>query len=173
MARAANGDRGAFDVLTTRYALRLRRAALRVCGDPGAAEDAAQEALLRAWSRAGQYEAGRGSVATWLHRITVNGAIDRARVARPHDTLDEEAADAADTVPAADEALFHRQRRAVLAQAVAALPDRQRTALHLTYDRGWSGADAARALGTSTRALEGLLRRGRQLLRDYMEARGL
>lgn len=173
MARTAAGDRAAFDRLTTRYALRLRRAAMRVCGDPAAAEDVAQDTLLRAWSRAGQYEPGRGSVAAWLHRIAVNGAIDRARAARPHEELDEGAMATADGAPGADDALMHVQRRAVLAEAVAALPDRQRTALHLTYDRGWSGADAARALGTSTRALEGLLRRGRQLLRDYMEARGL
>ena len=170
MARTAAGDRAAFDLLTTRYALRLRRAALRVVGDGAAAEDLAQDALLRAWSRAGQYEPGRGSVAAWLHRIVVNLAIDRARAARPHDELDDAAAD--DT-PGADETMLAGQRRVLLAKAVASLPQRQRAALHLTYDRGWSGADAARALGTSTRALEGLLRRGRQMLRDYLEARGL
>ena len=170
MARTAAGDRGAFDLLTTRYAVRLRRAALRVVGDAALAEDVAQDALLRAWSRAGQYEPARGSVAAWLHRIVVNLAIDRARAARPHDELDERTAG---DVPGADETVLAGQRRVILAEAVAALPRRQRTAMHLTYDRGWSGADAARALGTSTRALEGLLRRGRQMLRDYMEARGL
>ena len=170
MTRTATGDRAAFDLLTTRYALRLRRAALRVLGDGAAAEDVAQDALLRAWSRAGQYEQSRGSVAAWLHRIVVNLAIDRARAVRPHDELSEQAAGDA---PGADEAMLANERRVLLAQAVASLPVRQRTALHLTYDRGWSGVDAARALGTSTRALEGLLRRGRQMLRDYMEARGL
>ena len=170
MAQTATGDRAAFDLLTTRYALRLRRAALRVVGDAAAAEDVAQDALLRAWSRAEQYEPGRGTVAAWLHRIVVNLSIDRVRAARPHDELDERAAGEA---PGADETVFASQRRVLLAEAVATLPVRQRTALHLTYDRGWSGADAARALGTSTRALEGLLRRGRQVLRDYMEARGL
>lgn len=170
MARTAAGDRAAFDLLTLRYALRLRRAALRIGGDPVAAEDIAQDTLLRAWSRAGQYQPSRGSVAAWLHRIAVNLAIDRARAARPHDELDDTAADGA---PGADEALFADQRRVMLAEAVASLPRRQRAALHLTYDRGWSGTDAARALGTSTRALEGLLRRGRQVLRSYMEARGL
>lgn len=170
MARTAAGDRAAFDVLTTRHALRLRRAALRVVGEPGTAEDVAQDALLRAWSRAAQYEPARGSVSAWLHRIAVNLAIDRARAARPHDELGDGAADA---TPGAEDALLAGQRRTLLAEAVATLPDRQRAALHLTYDRGWSGADAARALGTSTRALEGLLRRGRRVLRDYLVARGL
>lgn len=169
MAASALGDRGAFDALTTRHALRLRRAAHRLLGDATAAEDVAQEALLRAWSRAAHYDPGRGSVSAWLHRITVNLAIDRARAQRPHAMLDEHTADGA---PDAEAMLLAGQRRAVLAEAVASLPTRQRAALHLTYDRGWSGAEAARAMNTSTRALEGLLRRGRQVLRDYIEAKG-
>ena len=168
MACAATGDRAAFDTLTARFALRLRRAASRVLGDLGMAEDVAQETLLRAWSRAGRYDPARGSVAAWLHRIAVNLAIDRARATRPHTELSEHLADA---TPDAEQSLLAGQNRALLAEAVARLPSRQRAALHLTYDRGWSGADAARALGTSTRALEGLLRRGRQVLREYIEAR--
>ncbi len=169
MARTAAGDRLAFDALAARYLLRLRRAALRVLGDPAAAEDVAQDALLRAWVRAGTYDRAQASVSTWLHRIAVNAAIDRVRALRPTTAVPDQLHDPA---PAADLVLAGRQRSRLLAEAIATLPERQRTALALTYGEGWSGRDAARALSVSTRALEGLLHRGRKLLRAYLEARG-
>lgn len=168
MARSAAGERPAFDVLAGRYMLRLRRAAMRVLAEPAAAEDAAQDALLRAWMRAATYDRKQASVSTWLHRVAVNAAIDRVRAARPTTELPETLLDPAD---AADALLAGRERSQILAEAIASLPDRQRTALTLTYEEGWSGQDAARALSVSTRALEGLLHRGRKLVRAYMEAR--
>ena len=168
MARSAAGERQAFDVLAGRYMLRLRRAAMRVLADPAAAEDAAQDALLRAWMRASTYDRKQASVSTWLHRVAVNAAIDRVRAARPTTELPETLLDPAD---AADALLVGRERSRMLAEAIASLPARQRTALTLTYEEGWSGQDAARALSVSTRALEGLLHRGRKLVRAYMEAR--
>ena len=168
MARTAEGDRAAFDLLASRYLLRLRRAALRVLGDTAAAEDVAQDALLRAWTRARTYDPAQAGVATWLHRITVNAAIDRVRAARPSVAVPD---DLHDTSPAADSVIAGQQRSRLLAEAIATLPDRQRTALALTYGEGWSGHDAAQALQVSTRALEGLLHRGRKVLRAYLEAR--
>jgi len=168
MARTADGDRAAFDTLAARYLLRLRRAALRVLGDPAAAEDVAQDALLRAWTRARSYDPAQAGVATWLHRIAVNAAIDRVRATRPSVAVPD---DLHDTAPSVEAVIAVQQRNRLLAEAIATLPDRQRTALTLTYGQGRSGQDAAQALQVSTRALEGLLHRGRKVLRAYMEAR--
>ena len=168
MALTAGGDRSAFDTIAARYLLRLRRAALQVLGDPAAGEDVAQDALLRAWTRARSYDPAQAAVATWLHRIAVNAAIDRVRAARPSVGVTDDLEDGA---PAAAAAIATQQRSRVLAEAIAALPDRQRAALTLTYGRGCSGQDAARAMQVSTRALEGLLHRGRKVLRAYLEAR--
>ena len=169
LAAAAQGDRGAFDVLAGRYLLRLRRAALRVLNDPAAAEDVAQDALLRAWTRAASYRPEQAAVGTWLHRIAVNAAIDRLRATRPSTELPD---GLADTAAGAEVALAGRQRTTILAQAIASLPPRQRTAIALTYSEGWSGQRAAEALSVSARALEGLLHRSRKALRAYLEARG-
>ena len=168
MARSAAGERPAFDALAARYMLRLRRAALRVLSEPAAAEDVAQDALLRAWMRAATYDRTQASVATWLHRIAVNAAIDRVRAAKPTAEVPDSLLDPAEP---ADARLVRTERTMILAEAIASLPSRQRTALTLTYQEGWSGQDAARALSVSTRALEGLLHRGRKLVRAYMEAR--
>lgn len=168
MARSAAGDRAAFDALAGRYVLRLRRASLRVLGDAAAAEDAAQDALLRAWMRAATFDRRQASVSTWLHRIVVNASIDRLRATRPTTDVPDTLLDPADS---AEHVLAGRERSRILADAIASLPARQRTAITLTYEEGWSGQEAARHLSVSTRALEGLLHRGRKLVRAYLEAR--
>ena len=94
IACAARGDREAFDVLSARYGLRLRRAAMRVLDDPAAAEDVAQDALLRAWTKAASYRPEQAAVGTWLHRIAVNAAIDRLRSVRPSTEVPEDLPDA-------------------------------------------------------------------------------
>lgn len=168
MAEAARGDRMAFDSLALRYAGRLRRAALRVLPDGGAADDVAQDALLRAWSRAATYNPEQASVSTWLHRIAVNAAIDRLRALRPTTEVPD---DLPDATPSAEQTLAAGDRLRLLAAAMATLPVRQRKAIALTYGQGRSGIDAAAQLNTSPRALEGLLHRGRKLLRAYIDAR--
>ena len=50
-------------------------------GDPAEAEDAAQEAFLRAWQAAARFDPDRARFSTWLHRIVLNIAIDREALA--------------------------------------------------------------------------------------------
>ena len=167
MARAAAGDRAAFEVLATRHLLALHRAARRVVGDAAEAEDLAQEAMLRAWQLAARFDPSRGSLRAWLHRIVTNLAIDRLRRARPAAEITPELAD---TTPDPETALRQRRRRAALLAAVLRLPARQRRALALTYAEGWPSAAIGLSLGISTRAVEGLLRRARLALREGLRA---
>lgn len=166
IAWAAAGDRLAFDHLCTRQLPLLYGAALRVTGRPAEAEEVAQEAMLRAWRDAARFDPRKAKLSTWLYRIAVNLAIDRAR--RPGEYRGgvplEEAWLQADPSPDPEAALAARQDRAAVAAALRELPPRQRAALALAYDRGLSGAEAAAALDVTQRALEGLLRRGRLFL---------
>jgi RNA polymerase sigma factor (sigma-70 family) len=57
--------------------------ALAVVGDPGLAEDVAQQTFERAWRRAASFDASRGSVRTWLRSIAHNMAIDAVRARKP------------------------------------------------------------------------------------------
>ncbi|MGI4808614.1 MAG: RNA polymerase sigma factor, partial [Janthinobacterium lividum] len=101
-------------------------------------------------------------------RITVNASIDRLRATRPTSEVPDNLLDPAES---AEHTLVGQERSKILAEAIASLPMRQRTALTLTYEQGWSGQQAANHLSVSTRALEGLLHRGRKLVRAYLEAR--
>lgn len=168
MTRAAQGDRAAFDALCVRHLPRLYVVALRLGADPTAAEEIAQDAMVRAWRSAARFDPARGKLTTWLNRIAVNLTIDRQRAVR---TLDALADDLPAMEPDALQAIESRDQAAALASGLAALPARQRTALLLTYAEDGAGKDVARTLGISVRALEGLLRRGRLFLKDWLLAR--
>src|SRR5215207_1335501 len=75
-------DPDASAAFVRRFQSRVFGLALTILGDRGEAEEAAQEAFLRAWRHAEAYDPRRGAVATWLLAIARNVAIDRARMRR-------------------------------------------------------------------------------------------
>lgn len=170
MAQAVAGNRAAFDGLVARHGERALRLALRILGDAAEAEEVAQEAFLRAWQAAAGFDPTRARFGTWLHRIVVNLAIDRTRRRPPYPAAGLDAAtELADPGPGPEAAAAVAEARAALAIALAGLPPRQRAAIALAYEQELSGAEAAAALSISERALEGLLRRARLLLRSRLE----
>lgn len=168
LARSAAGDRRAFETIVMRHGSLALRVARRLVPDREAAEDIAQEALVRVWIRAGDFDAGRARFTTWLYRIVVNLAIDASRRLRP-ERLPEHF-DTADPAAGAEDRLELDEYYVALGNAREKLPSRQRAALLLVYDEGLSGAEAAEVLGVSTKAIERLLARGRERLRERLQA---
>jgi RNA polymerase sigma-70 factor (ECF subfamily) len=76
LARSARGDRRAFDEIVTRYGPLALRIAGRMARDRQSAEDIAQEAMVRVWRRASEFDPRRARFSTWLYRIVVNLCID-------------------------------------------------------------------------------------------------
>lgn len=170
LARSASGDRRAFDTIVARYGPLALRLAARIAPDRHSAEDVAQEAMVRIWHRAADFDARRARFTTWLYRIVVNLCIDLRRRPRPVPLPDD--FDTADPAAGADQALEHAERRAGLARAMKELTPGQRAALTLVYDEGLSGAEAAAALGVTAKAVERLLSRARAQLRARLLAGG-
>lgn len=164
MARVAGGDRAAYAALVTLHLDRVLAVARRVLGSRSDAEDVAQEVFLRVWTRAAEWRPGRARLSTWLYRVTVNLCIDRQRQRPAHRGI-EEAAERPDPAAGAEETLAARQRQKLVEQAVAELPERQRSAVALCYTAGLSNAAAAEALDVSVGALESLLVRAKRTLR--------
>lgn len=164
LARAAEGDRAAFATLAEALARPGLGLALRVLGDRALAEDAVQEALARLWREAHRFDPRRGSFHGWWRRMLMNCALDGRRRLRPAEALD-----AARQLPdpgAGPERLAGEAALAARVQAaMAGLPARQRAALALFHAEGLTMAEIGAALGTSEKAVEGLLLRGRAALR--------
>jgi RNA polymerase sigma-70 factor (ECF subfamily) len=139
---------------------------LRLLADPHAAEEATQDAFVRAWERLGSFE-GRAAFSTWLHRLTVNLVLDRRRreKVRP---LDLRVADG-------DEAMERTGGRRVtpdaaidLERAIASLPPGARTAFVLHDVEGYRHREIAEMTSTAEGTWKAQLHRARRLLRERL-----
>ncbi len=95
LAAHVKGDPDAFSELVRRHRDRLWAVALRTLGDREEAADAVQDALVSAYRAAHTFR-GQSAVTTWLHRITVNACLDRARKAASRKTAPVDDADRLD-----------------------------------------------------------------------------
>ena len=164
MVLFANGDQGAARVLTARLLPRVVSHATRTLGNRADAEDVAQEAMLRLWRAAADWQPdGAARPATWLYRVTANLVVDRLRrggrsvgLDDPDTLLDER-----DT---AEAGLIQQGRMAALDAALARLPERQRQAVVLRHIEGLANPEIAEILEVSVEAVESLTARGKRAL---------
>lgn len=169
MQRIAGGDQRAFRDLMQRHLPRTVRLAARVLGSNGAAEDVAQEAFVRVWKHAANWQDPKQAGAkftTWLYRIVLNLCIDekRKRTFTDIDAIPEKA----DDTPNAEANMQRREKSKRVKAALEQLPERQRAAFVLCFYEEYSNKDAADMLGISVKAIESLLVRARRILRDLL-----
>jgi len=163
LSRVAGGDPAAVRALVARKLPRLLSLAGRMLGDAPEAEDVAQEAFLRVWKQAPKWRPGAARFDTWLHRVALNLCYDRLR--RRREVATAEPPERADEGPAPDRGLEASDTGRRVAQALQALPERQREAIVLCHYQELGNIEAAAVMGVSVEALESLLGRGRRALR--------
>ncbi|MEV5337293.1 RNA polymerase sigma factor SigM [Streptomyces sp. NPDC052676] len=167
LARHVAGDPNAFGELVRRHRDRLWAVALRTLGDREEAADAVQDALVSAFRAAHTFQ-GKSAVTTWLHRITVNACLDRARKAASRKTAPVDDTERLEQLLEPHESAaapaerndLHRQ----LLEALATLPPDQRAALVLVDMQGYPVAEAARVLDVPTGTVKSRCARGRARL---------
>ncbi len=127
---ARDGDRNAFGELVRRHYQGVIRVVTRMCGDAGLAEDAAQEAFMRAWVKLPSFQPN-GSLRNWLFRIAINAALDILRH-KPEETLEEEIVQLVpDRTSGPETALIEKERAVLIQQAIKSLPEASRSVLIL------------------------------------------
>lgn len=161
----------AFRMLMDRYAVRLRRIAYRMTGSVSEAEDVVQEAFTRLWDNAALWHQNQAPVGAWMHRVTVNLCLDRLR--RRRFASDAPVPEQIDDAPLADAVIDAERQRAKVVACIAALSDRQRAAIVLTYYEGLSNMAASGALDMNIKAFESLLLRARQALHRSLTRAGI
>jgi RNA polymerase sigma-70 factor (ECF subfamily) len=149
--KAASGDRMAFRRLVIEHSHAMFRLAWRLSADEHAAEDIVQEAFIKAWRKIGDFRM-EASFKSWLHRITVNTAMDylRKHSRRAQFEIEEPEWEPADhTVMAADSGTqidISTHTRA----AMMNLSESERTALLLKHYEGHSIKEIAQIMDITT-----------------------
>ncbi len=163
---ARRGDDLAFERLIDPHRGMLRARCYRILGSDHDADDAFQEALVRAWRGLHRFDR-TGALGPWLYRIATNAALDVLDKRRRGPVMVDrpETEGPASAIPSVS-----YEQREDLELAVAAvlkhLSPRQRAALVLSDALGLSGREAARALDTSTASVNSALQRARQVVGD-------
>jgi RNA polymerase sigma-70 factor, ECF subfamily len=169
LALIQDGSHQAFAELVERHTERFYRLAYRYVQNRETAEDLVQDAFLRLWENPAGWRPDRNSkFTTWFYRIVVNLCLDWQKKKRP--MLMDEDMPLADERESADEAMIRNQEQSLLEKAIAALPERQRTALNLCFDEGLSNQEAAEAMGVNLKALQSLIMRAKTTLKERMKA---
>lgn len=164
---AMDGDQAAFGNLVEYYQHAVYNLAYRLLGDPQEAEDAAQEAFLRAYANLTRYDLER-SFKTWLLSITSNHCIDRLRKRRlTWLSIDDDEEPVPPIALASQEAgpeeAFDQGERSANIQALLAqIQPEYRTVLVLRYWYDMSYTEIAEALNTTESAVKSRLFRARQ-----------
>lgn len=185
--RARSGDEQAFTRIVAPLQRELHAHCYRMLGSVHDADDALQDALLRAWRGIGRFE-GRSSLRSWLYTVATRTCLDtvsaRGRRALPVDLSPSNERAVLDAEPRTDVAWLgpypdggldgsrrpearYEQREAVELAFVAAcqhLPGNQRAALLLFEVLGFSASEIAHMMDTSTTAVNSALARARQVI---------
>src|SRR4051794_2792073 len=164
--RLADNDEIAFRSLVERHIDRAYAIALRILGNAADAEDVVQDTMLKVWTHRGRWQHGRAKFSTWLYRVISNRCIDLRRKPRTENV--DVVPEVADGKPDAASVIERAEMNDILEAAMQRLPEQQRVAVILSYHENMSNGEIAEVMDTTIAAVESLLKRGRQQLREML-----
>jgi RNA polymerase sigma-70 factor (ECF subfamily) len=177
MLRVRDGDGAAFDALIDKYRKPLLNVIARTIGRDADAEDLAQDVFVRAYRAAPRYEPN-AKFSTWLYTIARRVCLNHARaqslrrwfsLSTENDDPDDTPNDPPDPrTPDPAQDMERRELQRVVAQAVAALPERLRFAVVLRRYEELSYEEIAEILGCSVTAAKLRVHRANALLADRL-----
>lgn len=163
VAQVLGGEVPLFELLVRRYNQRLYRATKAILKDDAEAEDAMQEAYVRAFVKLDQF-AGEAKFSTWLTKIAVYEALGRLRRRKRQ----EEVPDTMKSRDNPERTVYALELRAAIEAAVQKLPPIYRAVFVLREIEELSGSETAACLGITEETVKTRLHRARMLLRSRM-----
>lgn len=173
LAGMSIGDETAAVTFVRRYQRRVYGLAISMLGDAQAAEDVAQEALVRVWRHSQVFDSRRGSAATWVLAITRNLAIDAMRVRRstPMDPARFLTLGSVSQEESPEESAEMLDGHPDIRRALAGLPPEQRRALVLAVVYGLTASDVSQREAIPLGTAKTRIRAGLQKLRKSMDVK--
>ena len=164
----AKGDRSAAQQLTERLMPKIYSHAYYRLGNIADAEDATQEAFLKLWKIAPNWEHDKAQVSTWLYRVDYNLCKDRYRRA----TLENlsSAQEATHGTQSPTDKIDAQYRQKALYDAMSTLPENQRLAIQLRHIDELSNPEIAEVMELSVEAVESLTARGKRKLIEILQS---
>ena len=172
-ARLVAADENALCEVYDQFSSYVYGLALRVIGDPRAAEDVTQDVFVNLWERPQAFDPSRGSLRTWLGTLAHRRAVDYVRREEARRRRDRHDAATSIGPPDVDEmatALVTAER---VRAALDALPEQQREAIDLAYFGGKTYREVATVLGIPEGTAKSRLRLGLRRIADALEAEGI
>ena len=158
--------RQAFELVVRHYSEQLYWTIRRFVLTHEDADDVLQNTFVKAWQNLTAFER-RSSLSTWLHRIAVNEAIDHLR--RNKNRIASEQVEPLAQRLLADDYFDGDQAEALLQQAIASLPDVQRTVFLMRYYDNLPYTDISSILGTSVGALKASYHIATRKIKDFLD----
>lgn len=179
MLRVKQGDMVAFEELVEKYKQPVINLVYRTLRDASEAEDLAQSVFVQVFKSAQRYRVS-AKFSTWLYTIARNLCLNeiRRRSRHPADSLDAVHPDQEDQplhqyedkkTFSAPDCLLREELWSKVEQALASLPETQRTALLLCREEEMSYEEISTVLGCSLSATKSLIHRGRETLKQKLK----
>src|ERR1700723_3345004 len=176
VAAVKNGDHQAYAELCRRHSRQIFQTVLRITGNISDAEDALQEALLKAYVHIGEFEE-RSAFSSWLTRIAINCALMLLRKKRAQPVYGFKVGPEADDfgLPEPAETSYNPEESCIqsafeneLTQAIRYLPPNLRVVMQIRYREDAPVAEIAKMLGISKSAVKSRLARARLQIRKHL-----
>ncbi len=173
VAAATRGDQRAFAHLVDAYQVPVYNLCYRMLGNPGDAEDAAQETFVRVYTHLRTYNPQQ-KLSSWILAVASHHCIDRLR--RQHIkwlSLDEAlpVPATAQDEPQPEDSLMERETRDEIRDLLQSLPAEDRLVIALRYWQDLSYEEIAQVVGATESAVKSRLHRARQVLADGVRRR--
>lgn len=176
MYRIQNGDTAAMKLLYNKYKNLLFGLIVSILKNREEAEDCLQEVFTQAWEKAGQFDASRGKVYTFLVTMARNKAIDRTRSRAFKDSNKEDHVINNEDFSLTLEGEFNNphedmelaERAEMMRNALNQLSKKERKVLHVAYFNGMSQSEISKKLDIPLGTVKYRMRQGMIKLRDIL-----
>lgn len=169
LSATAQGNQAAFARLYESTAGRLYAVSLQMLRRKELAEDAVQEAYVRIWHNAGDYQHEKGAVLTWMISIVRYRALDTLRAQKSRREVDSDQAPEHQDSASPERHFYEKRDRALIDDCMDRLDGPQRQAIHMAYFNGLTHFEVCAQLAAPLGSVKSWIRRGLERLKRCLE----